>query len=197
MRVGKQKIKELDILEQIKHKVGGIILSSRIKKMVRKKKVYNIADARKIGIVYEVKDEAHFDHIHLFVDFLHDQGKHVKAIGYVESKELMGFLKHTKVYTYFDRTGTKWYLEPTDPNALNFEDEEFDILIDLTERDILPVQFVIALSMARFKVGRYDKVLHDFYDMAIKVEGEKPLKYIIAQMKHYLTIINKNLNEAV
>lgn len=187
----------MGILEQIKHRIGYFVLSSGLKKAERRKKVYNINDARNIGVVFEVKDEAHFGHIHLFVDFLHDQGKHVKALGYVESKDLMRFLKHTSVYSYFDKSGTNWYMKPTDSEALNFQNEEFDILIDLTEVDILPVQFVVAFSQARFKVGHYDEVLHDFYDMAIKAEGEKTVKYIIAQIKHYLTIINKKLNEAV
>lgn len=173
------------------------MLSSLLKKQERKRKVYNIADARRVGIIYEVKDEAEIGHIHYFVDYLHDQGKHVKALGYVESKEIMGFLKHTTVYSYFQRAELNWYFKPVSPDADNFAEEEFDILIDLSEEDKLPMQFVIAASKARFKAGKYQEEKQDLYDMMISVGDNTTLKYLIGQMRHYLTIINKPLNEAV
>lgn len=160
--------------------------------------MYNIADARNVGIIFEVKDEATFGHIRYFVDYLHDQGKHVKALGYVESKEIMGFLKHTNVYSFFQKEGgLNWYLKPTSADATNFAEEEFDILVDLSEDDKLPIQFVVAASQARFKAGKYQESNQDLYDMMISVGQEKTLKYLIGQMKHYLTIINKPVNEAV
>lgn len=173
------------------------MLSSLLRKSDRKTKVYNIADARTVGIIYEVKDESQFGHIHYFVDYLHDQGKHVKALGYVESKEIMGFLKHTNVYSYFQKAGLNWYFKPNSPDADSFIQQEFDILIDLSEEDKLPMQFAVATSNAKFKVGKYQEDKQDLYDMMLLVEEGKTLKYLIGQMKHYLTIINRPLNEAV
>jgi hypothetical protein len=53
----------------------------------------------------------------------------------------------------------------------NFIAEEYDILIDLTLHDEYPLQFIMAKSQARFKVGRLNNKSAHFLDMMIDTAG--------------------------
>jgi len=186
----------MKLLDQIKHKIGTWMLASALKKVERRRKVFNIADARNVGILFEVMDEGNFGHVRYFVDYLQDQGKHVKALGYVESKEVFSFLRHTTVYSFFHKSEVNWYLKPDTVDSRNFVEEEFDILIDLDVLDRLPIKWIAGLSKAHFKVGRYDEEKQDFYDIMININNDRTLKYFIGQIKHYLTIINTKYEKA-
>ena len=56
------------------------------------------------------------------------------------------------------------------PLIQEFADEPFDMLIDLSMEVIFPLQYVLAKSTAKFKVGRQNDSSEDYYDLMINLD---------------------------
>ena len=83
-----------------------------------------------------------------------------------------------------------WYRIPQGNTVQNFVAEEYEILIDLTLEDRLPIQYIMAKSRARFKVGRWSESNKKILDMMIDMAGSRSLPQLIQQVHHYLLMVN-------
>ena len=114
----------------------------------------------------------------------------IMALGFFDEKELPHYL-HTKLnFDAFCLKDLNWYRIPHGNTVQNFIAEEYDILIDLTLRDHLPLQYIVAKSKARFKVGRLSDSNAHFLDMMIDTAGAHSLPQLIANIDRYLMMIN-------
>jgi hypothetical protein len=84
-----------------------------------------------------------------------------------------------------------WYHKPVAPFIKSFCDEEFDLLIDLTMVDILPLIYAGALSKAHFKTGRYTERNAKFYDLLIHTEQVQSLSEFIQHVRNYISKVNR------
>lgn len=158
----------------------------------RKPVARNLAHCVKVGIVYLATDEkAHLD-VRNYVKKMKDElGLHkIQCIGYADVKELP-FHLHAKLnFDAFCQKDLNWYRIPGGNTVNNFIAEEHDVLIDLTMQDYLPLQYIVAKSRARFKVGRYTEGNKRFLDMMIDTAGASSLPQLITNMDKYLLMIN-------
>lgn len=158
----------------------------------RKPIARNIGAARKVAIVYVVEDETAHNHVRNYVKRIkEDLGiSNVMALGFVEQKVLPHYL-HAKLN--FDAISLKdlnWYRIPHGNTVQNFMAEEFDVIIDLTLEDRLPIQYIMAKSRSRFKVGRWSDSNKKILDMMIDMAGARSLPQLIQQVHRYLLMIN-------
>ena len=79
----------------------------------------------------------------------------------------------------------------------NFIAEEHDVLIDLTMDDYLPLQYIVAKSRARFKVGRFTEGNKRFLDMMIDTAGAHSLPQLISNIDRYLLMINRKVEHSL
>lgn len=157
----------------------------------RNKQVINIEDAKSIGVVYFLPEEAVYNTISKFVNKLQTAGKNVKALGYVESKQLTGQFLPKLSYDFLYPAGLGWNLKPTSTAARDFIATEFDILIDLSMIDLLPLNFITGLSKAKFKAGLQSRERSAHLDLMISLKEGDSLDELIKQTDHYLSIINR------
>jgi hypothetical protein len=152
----------------------------------------NLADAGKVGIVYLATDEAAYNHVRNYVKKVKEElGIHrIQCIGYVDQKDLPHFMIPKLNFDPFCQKDLNWYRIPGGNTVNNFIAEEFEILIDLSLQDYLPVQYIVAKSRARFKVGRYSENGKRFLDMMIDMAGGQSLPQLITQVDRYLLMIN-------
>ena len=114
----------------------------------------------------------------------------IMALGYCDQKILPHYL-HAKLN--FDAICLKdlnWYRIPQGNAVQNFMAEEYEVIIDLTLEDRLPIQYIMAKSRARFKVGRWSDSNKRFLDMMIDMAGSRSLPQLIQQVHHYLLMVN-------
>ncbi|MBL7962546.1 MAG: hypothetical protein JNM31_01760 [Flavobacteriales bacterium] len=154
--------------------------------------VRNLAQATKVAIVYHARDEATFQHVRNYVKKIKDElGIHrIMALGYVSDKVVPA---HMNARLNFDSFGLKdmnWYRIPGGNTVNNFIAEEYEVLIDLTLDEHLPIQYIVAKSRARFKVGRLCDHNKPFLDMMIDMAGSQSLPQLITQVHRYLMMIN-------
>ncbi len=181
----------MNIIVNIREKAGLASLKRESGRLVRDKKIINLGDAEKIGILYFLPDEPTYRTISKYVKKLQEAGKNVKALGYVKSKRLTGQFMPKLSYDFLYPTGLSWNFKPVSMAARDFTEKEFDILLDLSTEEHLPLLFITALSNAKFKAGMQSKRKAKHLDLMISLGEEDGLDKLILQIDHYLSIINK------
>jgi hypothetical protein len=181
----------LSIITNIRKSAGSFALRREASRVSRNRKIMNLDEAGSIGVVYFLPDEPVYRKISVYVKKLQDMGKRVKALGYVESKHLTGQFLPKLSYDFFFPSGLSWNYKPTSTEAREFIDCEFDILIDLSTENSLPLLFIAGLSRAKFKVGMQRDASAAYLDMMISLQEKDGLEELITQIDHYISIINK------
>lgn len=158
----------------------------------RKPIARNIALARKIAIVYVVEDEAAHNHVRNYVKRIKEELgiSNIMALGYSDDKVLPFYLHAKLNFDAICQKDLNWYRIPQGNAVENFMAEEYEILIDLTLQDRLPIQYIVAKSRARFKVGRLSDSNKRLLDMMIDMAGSQSLPQYIQQVHRYLSMIN-------
>lgn len=158
----------------------------------RKPIARNIALARKVAIVYVVEDEAAHNHVRNYVKRLKEELGigNVMALGYSDQKVMPHYLHAKLNFDAICQKDLNWYRIPQGNTVQNFMAEEYEIIIDLTLEDRLPIQYILAKSRARFKVGRWSESNKRILDMMIDMAGSRSLPQLIQQVHHYLLMVN-------
>jgi hypothetical protein len=211
--------------ENLKTNIGKGVLSNKLKNRKRDPVVCNINEAMHIGIIYNATEYVSFEIIKDLVKRLSLNSRKITVLGYVHSKKLIDNYLYRKGFDFFSRNDLNWYYKPASPVAMEFLNEPFDLLINLSLEDHYPIHYITALSPALFKAGRYSP--DDLYlDLMIDIEKEKQtmkslhqdilkdadrqdanddieatierktetelqLNFLINQLLHYLSLINK------
>lgn len=162
----------------------------KLKNQSRNRKVVNYAEARDIGVIYPSDNESTYILAKHFVDYLKKEHGIAKviALGYVKEREAPFYHSHVLMHDYFTKKEVNWYGYPKGQAVESFIDRDFDILIDLSDGNNIPLRFVLERSKARFKVGR--RLDSESYDLLISMKNETTLDMYIKQMNHYLRSIN-------
>ncbi|MCB0396947.1 MAG: hypothetical protein KDD36_09855 [Flavobacteriales bacterium] len=179
-------------VHNLKKKAGEFFLATELRKDNRQRKVVGFQEARKIGIVYPVTagDDKEQDILKKYALYLKEERKQFHFLGYVDRMKIPEHLKDTMDHSFFSRSDLNWYLRPVRGNAQRFLDQEFDVLIDLSIRDSVPLLYICGLSGARFKIGRMRPSGNNIFDMMISLDGEVTMKELFKQIDHYLNVIH-------
>jgi hypothetical protein len=160
----------------------------------RSRRFLNYAESRTVGLIYKVKDVDQHDTIHQYIKHLKEaEGmKEVQALGFWDSKEeVPEFLSSRRHFDFFTRADVSKIHEPAGDNIEAYVNEPFDILIDLTFEEQLPLLFILKRSAARFKVGFPGDFRDPMLDLIMQVAEGKSLRECIEQVNYYLTILNR------
>lgn len=173
----------------IRGPVGKYFLSKDALKTRRNKKFINLKDASSLAIVYYLKKDEDYTAVSDFVESLKKRGLRVKALGYVKDRHLTQKYLPKLTYDYFYDKDLNWFGKPGGNYVRDFLDKPFDVLVDLSSGETVPINFVTANSSARFKVGRFKQENQVLFDLMIK-QDYNDLKSFIKEVEHYLNIIN-------
>ena len=93
-------------------------------------------------------------------------------------------------YDFFYLKDLNWYKKPQNYIIDNFIKKEYDILINLCDSSCIPIKYLVASSVARFKIGQHEEG-YEIYDLMISLKDDKSLEKLMSEIKHYLQLINK------
>ena len=174
---------------KFKIKIASFVLNKKIKKIARTKQVINLNSAKTIGIVFNNKNQKSNDIIKEFVNFLSQKNIQVYIVEFINKKiKTDNYVK--KGFNYFSLNDLNWYYKPKSIIVDEFINKELDILIDLSlDSSCYPIQYIDALSKAKFKVGKFYET-QNYFDFMINIDKNNDLSFFIEQIKHYLTMIN-------
>lgn len=179
-----------DFIQDIKVKIGWWILNKSIKKLKRNASFQNYSTAKKVGVIFNATQQNTYELARKYIKSLSDKGMQVNALGFVNSKEVLDFYQKSSHFDFFSKQNLNWYSKPNNPNTQDFINGEFDILIDLSIVEDFPIQYIVGLSKAKFKVGCVKKN-ENFYDFMLQLNEKKELSYFIEQLEYYLGMIKK------
>lgn len=187
----KKWVEDIPFIDRSRKAAGSYFLKKEMRIRTREVHSMGLDKARSIGIIFNAKDERTFKLIREFANKLRGGGlRTVKALGFVPKAEVASFLQSSQDFDFFTREDFNWYYKPQGRKVVGFISEEFDILIDLRITKFIPLLFIIGLSRAKFKVGRFGKGFQDFYDLMIDVDSSADLAYFIEQVQRYLNMLD-------
>jgi hypothetical protein len=85
---------------------------------------------------------------------------------------------------------TNWLGFPKKGIAEDFLNTEFDLLLNIALDNNLVLDYLTALSKARFKVG-WSPEENNFYDLNINIKGKQDALFLARQQIFYLGQLNK------
>ena len=180
----------MQFIEDIKKKVGKWVFKRELKINKRRKEVCNLESAKSIGILYDASSEEQINLVRPFVSFFFDLKKDVKALGFVNAKELSYCHVPKLQYDFFYKKDLNWYYKPQNYIIDNFIKKEHDILINLTDSSFIPIKYLVASSLAHFKIGIYEEN-YQIYDLMISLTDDRSQQKLMDEIKHYINLINK------
>ena len=180
----------MQFIEDFKQKVGKWVFQRELQTNSRTKEVCNLDDAKSIGILYNATSEQQIKIIKPFVTYFFDLKKDVKALVYVNAKELSYCHTPKLQYDFFYQKDLNWYYKPQNYIIDNFITKEYDILINLCDSNTIPIKYLVASSIAHFKIGIYEED-YEIYDLMISLKEDKSIEKLMNEIKHYIKLINK------
>lgn len=162
----------MNMMGDLKKKVGEYVLSKHLRHHKRILQSCNLLEAKSIGVLFNATHLVSFEIVKDLVKNLSAHSKQVVVLGYVDSKQMIDHYLYRKGFEFFTRNHLNWYKQPQCAAVDDFIKQEFDILINLNLEESYPVKYILSLSKAKFKVGKYSE-LQGNLDLMIDIEKEK------------------------
>ena len=182
----------MSVIKKLQNSISRLA-GSKQEEAKRDKRVYNYAQAESIALIFKERGEEHYGVISKYMSFLKDEHliKNLMALCYIEDKETPTYIKPRVDFETFTKKDTNWQQLPSGTIVENFINEPYNILIDLSLDDDMPIKHIVKQSNASFKLGKHSKKNEHLYDMMISVDKENLTpKELIEHVNHYLSIIN-------
>ena len=179
-------------LIKIKTIVGKRVLANLLKKKSKRTvKFCNINQANSFGILCVVKDEKGFKKIIGLIKYLKDEFgiRNIKALAYYPKKDNPHFLQSRLGFDFFNLKDLNWFCFPNTITTRNFINENFDILLDITDGEFIPQKFVLHYSKSTLKVGTFSVKNKPYLDLMIDFKS-KEFQENINQVVSYLDMLN-------
>ena len=178
----------MNLLKKSKILAHQIFLKKKLRNFHPERKFLNIDDAKEIGVLFDATEESQREIVNRFVKKLKKENKAV---------ELLGFIRQPKMavnidFPFFTKKNLNWFYRPEGENISYFIRKPFDILINAHTHNNSSLEYIAALSHAKFRVGRYIDSKKFCFDFMINTNGSDDLNDFIHQVNHYLKIINPN-----
>ena len=180
----------MSFFSDLKKKAGRYFLSKKKKgkKVVETK---NFALSSSIGLLFKSDSESDFILVKQFRKHL--QGEYgiqkVEALGWIDTKDLPDYAVSQRGFRFLTKEMVNWHFEPSGDDYKSFIDTPFDILIDLSFEEVLPLRFALDNSRANMKVGRFDETSYKHYNLTLNLPENALMDEYLKQMDKYLNVI--------
>jgi len=158
--------------------------------MSRQQKQTNLESARTVALLYYLPDEATYQVVETILGKLSKMNLKVRIVCYTDLKIIPHFFIPKITQDVITVKDVNLLYQPQKPFVKEFIDTEYDILIDLSLNNYLPLLYCAALSKAGLKVGRFQEDHELYYDLMIHAAQDETIDSFAEQVIHYLSRIN-------
>jgi len=152
--------------------------------------VHTFKTAKTAAILWYPEDDGAMESYEHMRKVLTEHGISTRGLAVVnsaEEKETFSKASHSRFFTGKE---IDWKGNPKSDDLKSFTDTQFDLLLDLSITELLPLQSILVDSAASFKVG-WKEPENNFYDLTVEISGKKNCRYLTEQIIHYLEYINR------
>jgi hypothetical protein len=155
----------------------------------RNKQFVKLADAKSIGVVFEVNNSETFELVKKFILQLKEYTKQVHAIGYVDEKLTPNYSYIKTDIDLFNKKELQRFYRPQSNYIKTFMEDEKDLLIDINTHQKFPLRYIAAGSKAKCKVGMHFPENEMLHDILIASEPQKGMEFYLQQVLKYLATV--------
>lgn len=181
----------MKIIQHIRQKFARSYILEQQNLLQRVSKQVNLSTARSVALLYYLKDEAEYKKAEAIVARINEMGIKTRVVCFTDLKITPHYFIPKITQDIITAKDVNWRNLPDKPFVEEFINTEFDILIDLSIEDYLPLYFFAALSKASLKVGKFREDHHHSYDLMIHTQENETIDSFAEQVIHYLNLINK------
>jgi len=180
----------LKLLDNFRQKSAIKFLHLQAGNRNRISKQVNLDSATSIALLYFLPDEDTYKKAEAIIAQLLGMNLKVRVVCYSPLKFDPHYFIPKITQDIVNAKNLNLRYQPNKPFVDEFIETEFDILIDLSLNDSLPLLYLAAMSKASLKVGRYEESHQDFYDLMIHTKEDETIETFAEQVIHYLNRIN-------
>lgn len=170
------------MLHKIKHIIFYLFLRLKSKKEVNRQPV-TLQNAKNIGIVFYADNIKQNDIIIEFTQKLKSLQKDVQLLGYMPKREF-GFVYP---FPFISDKDTSWFGKPGGGTSGFFTRSPFDLMINFCAEECLPLEYISAVSAAKFRVGFDKEIENANYDLILIPKENKDISNLIQNLEKYLS----------
>lgn len=177
-------------IQNIREKFAKSFLLQQLQEKKREQKPVNIKSARTLALLYYLPDEAIYKKVEIILSKLSSMNLKIRVVCYTDLKISPHYFIPKITQDIITAKDVNWRFQPQKPFVKEFINTEYDILIDLSLDDHLPLLYCAALSNAGIKVGRFQEDHELYYDLMIHASPDETIDTFADQVIHYLSMIN-------
>jgi len=178
------------MLKNIRERFAKSFLRHQVQELHRLPKQVNLESARHIAFLYYLSDEETYKKVETIIEKFINMKLIVRVLCYTDLKTIPHYFIPKLLQDIITSNDVNWRYQPVKPFFKEFTQTNFDILLDLSLSDHLPLTYCAALSKASLKIGRFDENHQMLYDLMIHTSPEETIESFTNQVIHYLTKIN-------
>lgn len=175
------------MFKSLRQNIGRSIINRKLRNHKREKNIYGFDEAKLIGVLFSVQNIGDFNLIKEFLVYLRNFNCNVVALCYIDSKKIPDYYLLKKGFNFFTRNNLSLFYIPKSPLIDDFINQKFDILLNLCLEELVPIEYVVNLSKAKFKIGRFQKNKYP-YDLMIDVSKKNTIENLIDNIKYYIPL---------
>ena len=169
------------MLQKIKHIIFYLFLRFKSKKEVNRQPV-TLQNAKTVGVLFYADDIKQNDTLLEFTQKLKSLQKDVQLLGYMPKREF-GFVYP---FPFISDKDTSWFGKPGGGTSGFFTRSPFDLMINFCTDECLPLEYISAVSAAKFRVGFDKEIENANYDLILIPKENKDISNLIQNLEKYL-----------
>lgn len=137
-------------------------LKNHLKKLQRQRRFVNYNNAQSIFLLFESDFAEKNVEVRRIIQKLTADGKKVISWGYIDKKQIATPILPD--FRILNKKDIDFSQKPNESVLSELAENKFDLLIDLTEKEIIPLQYIALYAIADFKTGikRNNSKIYDF-----------------------------------
>jgi len=154
-------------------------------KVSRNKQIVSLEKTRTLGILCQITHEESYKEIYDLFSKLHSPQRTLRLLGYIDQKEVPYYCLPQLSADYFSNKNLNWFGKPHFAQLNDFVNNDFDILIDFSKDDLMPLRYILTVSKSKLIVGA-NEYARDLYDVFINDESKLDNFTLLKIIHNYL-----------
>jgi hypothetical protein len=178
----------VSLLDKIQNHLRLRYLRNRLDGQSRNRVSGSLVTARDVLVLYDASEEHQNKMAEEFFGELKKLDIRVKSIGYAKFKIVPHYCIPQLTRQFICKKDLDWMGVPRQSFLEDFLNEDVDLLISLDQDQDPVLQYLAAVSLARFKVGYHQESNLPWFDFLVGGTPPGDTKSYIMQLIHYLSI---------
>lgn len=151
----------------------------------------NISQVKNIGIVWDASKTEDFNSLSRFCLRMAEKKTEVSILGYYPGKILPNQLMAQRFFSVIKKEELDLFYHPVSAESTTFLNKQFDVLIDLNFKKLLPLKYISTLSKAHLKIGLFEaENKNQIFDLMMDLKNPVNTDDYLHQIMHYLEMMN-------